>query len=149
MGSNQQTALLALAEARAAQSTADDAAANGTYPGELVQTPTAFADPGIVYNDGDDWSGTIEARLTSDGRVWLRGAATRAGSTGFGTPIATLPAGFRPAQSVVNPVGVTGAANSVGLVQEATNGEIVLVLPQSTTNDPTSIFVDGISFSIF
>jgi len=81
--------------------------------------------------------------LAADGYVFLRGAV-KSGTLGSGTPIMTLPSGFRPLNSFAFTAigGISG--NMIATVQVNTSGQVAII-PQGST-DNAYISLDGIRF---
>lgn len=96
----------------------------------------------VTYQNGwVDFGSFLEtvSYIKRDGRVYLRGGAKN-GTVGTGIAVFTLPAGFRPAASLV--FAVT-SNNAFGIIQVAASG---IVSVESGNN--ASVFFDGINFAV-
>lgn len=126
---------------------------NAAYPGAVPLTPTAWSAVGVVYAAG--WAAPVvaapvEYRRTSDGTVQLRGITGRL-LAGAGTPMFTLPVGFRPAIgrgfAATGNDPAPGTGNLVASIQIAASGDVSLILPAVTAGAAAQIVVDGVTFS--
>ena len=180
MGSNQQTALLALKEAReagttadaaqttadqaiidadaaqttatdaetdaaAAQSTADTAETASTYPGQAVQTVTAWTAISVPsYAAG--WGGALEQRTDSEGTVYMRKSLTR-NPSGLGLPMVTVPNPPLAPASFSVPAN-DGGTDVTATIQVTPTGDVNMLDPSPSAGIIT-LFLDGVSWSIF
>ncbi|HET7567524.1 MAG TPA: hypothetical protein VFJ91_05995 [Gaiellaceae bacterium] len=101
------------------------------------QTPGVNGVPAL--NSG--WSGTVSYRIRSDRVVELKGSATC--STGAGTTIFSLPAGYLPSGGTLR--FAVSTSNGIKYVTVAASGGAVAI--QATSNGLT-VYLDAVSFAI-